>query len=278
MFLCLTLIFHRKDVETISIKILVATHKLATMPSDTTIYLPVLVGAQKNWRSEMKYQRDDEGDNISSKNPNYNELTAIYWAWKNLDGEDAIGLVHYRRFLYSRNFFKKTVENVLNENDIKLLLKSYDIILPKKRNYYIETNYTHYVHAHEKEPLDETRRVIADCFPEYLSAFDTIMSRRGAHMFNMFIMKKKIFDNYCEWVFKILSNVENRIDISGYSQQEKRVFGYISELLLDVWIMKQQPDVNVKEVYWGMLGKKHTIKKIYYLIKRKFGSRTKTHF
>lgn len=276
MSLYLTLIFYREDVETINIKILVATHKIATMPKDTTIYLPVLVGAQKNWRSGMKYQRDDEGINISRKNPNYNELTAIYWAWKNLDREDAVGLVHYRRFLYSRNFFKKTIKNILNENDIKLLLNSYDIILPKKRNYYIETNYTHYVHAHEKKPLDETRKVIADFCPEYLSSFDTVMSRSSAHMFNMFVMKKKVFDNYCDWVFGILSNVENRIDISGYSQQEKRVFGYISELLLDVWIMKQQP--SIKEVYWGMLGKKHTIKKIYYFIKRKFGSRTITHF
>lgn len=78
------------------IQILVAAHKKFPMPTAAG-YLPVLVGAKKNYKADIPYQRDDEGDNISEKNPNYNELTAIYWAWKNLKDVDAVGLVHYRR-------------------------------------------------------------------------------------------------------------------------------------------------------------------------------------
>nr|WP_139588964.1 DUF4422 domain-containing protein [Levilactobacillus brevis] len=61
---------------------IVATHKVAPIPEEN-IYLPVFVGAEKNSANMVGYQRDDRGVNISFKNANYNELTAVYWAWKN---------------------------------------------------------------------------------------------------------------------------------------------------------------------------------------------------
>ena len=77
----------------VDIKILVATHKKYRMPEDN-IYLPIQVGAEG--KQSFGFQRDDAGENISSANPRMCELTAVYWAWKNLNA-DYIGLVHYRR-------------------------------------------------------------------------------------------------------------------------------------------------------------------------------------
>lgn len=255
---------------------MVAAHKEFQMPQNKELYFPILVGAIYNYKKGINYQRDDEGTNISKKNPNYNELTAIYWAWKNLKNVDAIGLVHYRRY-FIKGWHFSNLDNVIDEEDVAKLLSKYDVILPKKRHYYIETIYSHYVHSHHKEPLDETRRIIIKLYPSYLSSFDKVMSRRSAHMFNMFIMKKDYFDEYCEWLFNILGDVENSIDINGYSEQEKRVFGYLSEMLMDVWIEKN--NIKFIENKWGMLGSQHLISKGCFFVLRKFGiKKNKTHF
>lgn len=252
-----------------------ATHKITAMPQNRDLYMPILVGATKNFREGITFQRDDEGVNISKKNPSYNELTAIYWAWKNLKNVDAIGLVHYRRYFIKRWHFSK-IDNVIDEKDVAKLLSKYDVILPKKRHYYIETIYSHYFHSHHKEPLDETRRIIIKLYPSYLSSFDKVMSRRSAHMFNMFIMKKKYFNSYCKWLFDILEHVENSIDINDYSEQEKRVFGYLSEMLMDVWI--DDNNIHFIENKWGMIGSQHIMKRAYYLVLRRIGIKRNTHF
>ena len=73
------------------IKILVATHKKYWMPEDD-VYLPIHVG--RAGKADLGYVGDNTGDNISSKNTNYCELTGLYWAWKNLKC-DYIGSVSY---------------------------------------------------------------------------------------------------------------------------------------------------------------------------------------
>lgn len=253
-----------------------ATHKITAMPQNRDLYMPILVGATKNFREGITFQRDDEGNNISDKNSSYNELTALYWAWKNLNNVDIIGLVQYRRYFFKK-FRNRKLNNVLDKCDIIHLMKDSDVILPKMRHYYIETNYSHYIHAHHQVPLDETRRIIISLYPSYLVSFDKVMSKRSAHMFNMFIMKKKYFNEYCEWLFDILEHVENSIDINNYSKQERRVFGYLSELLTDVWIDKN--NISFVENKWGMIGPSHIIKRIFWFLMRKLNIKNnRTHF
>ena len=76
-----------------SYEIYVVSHKDIRMP-EGNIYIPVQVGPAKDDFSG--FVRDNTGENISEKNPNYCELTAQYWAWKNRKA-DVKGLVHYRR-------------------------------------------------------------------------------------------------------------------------------------------------------------------------------------
>ena len=221
------------------IKIIIASHKKYQKLAEN-IYLPVQVGAEGKEKIDG-YTQDNTGENISIKNPNYCELTGLYWAWKNLNAK-YIGLVHYRRyFTESKKILKEEDEKfkvVLTEKQIKEKLKNVDIILPKKRKYYIENLYSHYEHTMYIEPLAETQKIIKEKYPEYLEEFNKLHKRTSAHMFNMFIMKKEILNQYCEWLFDILFELEKRVDVSKFDNFHARFYGRISELLLDVWINK----------------------------------------
>lgn len=248
------------------IKILVATHKKYWMPKDD-VYLPVHVG--KEGKQDLGFIGDNTGDNISIKNPNYCELTAIYWAWKNLKA-DYTGLVHYRRYFTNHNYrnCEKKKLDILTKLDFENILKDVDIIVPDKRRYYIETNRTHYNHAHYKKDLDKVEEIIEELYPKYSSSFDKVMNRTWAHMFNMFVMRRDYFDEYCKWLFTVLFELENRIDISNYTTMEARVFGFISELLLDVWLETRQ--IKYKEINVSFMEKQNWLKKGGGFLKRKF--------
>lgn len=251
-------------------EIYIVSHKKVEMPKDK-IYVPVQVGKSK--QTFEGFLRDDTGDNISGKNPNYCELTAQYWAWKNRRA-DIKGLVHYRRYFSNgkKNFFKTSAEklnDVMNVHTLQACMEKYEMILPHKRNYYIETSWSHYEHAHHIEGLNVTRDVLQELYPEYVPIFDEVVERKAVHMFNMLIARGDIFDNYTEWLFEILPEVEKRVDISNYSEYEKRIFGFISEILLDVWVDKNKINYTEKPVMF--IGKQHWGKKIFSFLARKCG-------
>ena len=248
------------------IKIIIATHKTYWMPDDP-MYIPVHVGAEGKTDSfgvplDLGYVKDNTGDNISSKNVNYCELTGLYWAWKNLDAE-YIGLAHYRRhFSSSSNPFIDKKIRVINHLLLKKILEEagVDILLPNPRNYWIETNYSQYAHAHHAIDLDTTREIIAEKYPEYTSVWDSNMKCTTGHRFNMFIMKKEKFDEYCTWIFDVLFELERRLDISSYNRNDSRVFGFVSERLLDIWLgtkgyrYKNIPYVFMESQNWFIKG------------------------
>ena len=253
-------------------KILIATTKPYWMPKDE-LYIPVLAGSANNTQaqqvqsadkaqaqtqvqaaskaqtqpqnksdiltqaqSEMQdattqhFTCDDTGENISAKNARYCELTALYWGWKNIQS-DYLGLVHYRRH------FKGTgARGVLQENDLETLLEKAPVIVPKKRNYYIETVQSHYAHTFDGAHLEVLRSTLKEKCPEYISAFDELMQSKSAHIYNMFIMREDILDAYCNWLFDVLFACEEQIDFSNMSAFEQRVMGRLSERLLDTWL------------------------------------------
>lgn len=228
------------------VKIIVAAHKKYQMPEDD-LYLPLHVGAEG--KDDIGYTKDNTGNNISLKNPFFCELTGIYWAWKNLD-VDYIGLVHYRRYLTIAKKIPNTEDEkfkeVLNKEEINKLLEDTDIILPKKRKYYIETIYNHYKHTMYIEPLDITGEIIKERYPEYYPEFENLKKKTSMHAFNMFIMKKELLDKYCKWLFDILFELEKRVDNSQYDSFHARFYGRISERLFDVWLETNK--LSYKEV------------------------------
>ncbi|WP_302177478.1 DUF4422 domain-containing protein [Megamonas funiformis] len=135
-------------------------------------------------------------------------------------------------------------------------------------NYYIETVRSQYEHAHNKRDLGEVENIIKEKHPEYIKAFEKVMNSRKLYIYNMFAMKKSLFDEYCAWLFDILFTLENRIDISDYDKYNARVFGFLSERLFNVWLEKKS--LKVKTIDVVFLEKINWLKKIYKFMKRKY--------
>lgn len=226
-------------------KILVCAHRASWRPAEEP-YLPIHVGAALGGE-ELGIARDDEGDNISSRNPSFCELTALYWAWKNLHGAEYVGLCHYRRYF---DFHPDRIEprplivvhggrpdpTHIRLDDPREALGGADIVLARPTVYPYNL-WTDYCLCHVMEDLQTLERIVAERHPDYLNAFRQVV-RRNNHLshYNMFFCRRELFDAYCTWLFDILFEAERRIDITHYSPVQRRIFGYMSERLLNVWV------------------------------------------
>ncbi len=122
-----------------------------------------------------------------------------------------------------------------------------------------------YVHA---EDLDTTRAILAEKYPAYLPAFDRVMACSAGHRFNMFVIRKRYFDRWCAFLFDVPFELEQRLDISGYSPYDARVFGFVGERLLDVWLRTNRvryrdlPYVFMERQNWLTKGGRFVLRKL----------------
>lgn len=255
--------------ESSKIRIVVAAHKPYWMPSDP-MYVPVSVGAFDK-DSIPGFVPDSVGDNISKKNPRYCELTALYWAWKNIDA-DYIGLVHYRRY-----FAGHGERGILRSDEALRLISSDSVVLPRKRNYYIETVGSHYAHTFDATHIDVVRKALQELSPDVLEAFELHLNSRSGHIWNMNIMRRDILDKWCSWLFPLLREVEARIVFDGMTPFEARVVGRLSERLIDPWLLvnglkyTETDVIEMEKVNWLQKGSS-------FLAAKFFGRRYKESF
>lgn len=230
-----------------NIQILVAHHKPGYIVQDPH-YLPIHVG-KANSTTELGIQGDDTGENISALNPHFCELTAVYWAWKNLDPKVSyVGLCHYRRFFDFHAQSKPTYANhKVPENDLETFkvspshtlrkqLEEGHVILPKPHIHNIST-FLDYSLWHNSMDLRKLEEIIRIKTPEYTEAFKQVIFKNSTvYPFNMFVMPRKWFDRYCRWLFDILFELQQQIDISHYTSYQQRVFGFLSERMMLVFV------------------------------------------
>lgn len=193
-----------------------------------SIYKPLFVGAASS-EDTFDYLRDDTGDNISYKNCYYSELTGLYWIYKNVTDVDIVGTCHYRRYLTDGD------QNVLSEEKIISILSKYDIITSKC----LKLNNSYYYGFgvnHKPYYLDNLREVIALKFPDYLNDYDRMVNDKRTYFGNIMICQKELFCEYAKWLFLILFTLEERIVIEEKDSYHQRIFGFISEFLLYLWV------------------------------------------
>ncbi len=221
--------------------IYVVAHKEAKFPKQKC-YKPIQVGTKESF-TEI---RDNTKENIASKNPNFCELTAAYWIWKNDQTSEIVGLTHYRRYFF-KNAFTNKIKNVLDQEKIEKELETNDIIVPKKTRCLKYTVKQAYATTHHIKDFEECRKIIEEKYPSYLEAFDYVANHKNIYLCNIFITKKKQFDEYYKWLFDILFTLEERTDISNYSDYDKRIYGFLSERLFNVWL-KKNSHLTIKEI------------------------------
>lgn len=254
-----------------NIKILVSVFK-NTAENVGDFIVPVLSGAELYNDDFAVQYKDNTGDNISDKNESYCELTVQYWAWKNLDC-DVYGLMHHRRYfdfnskqVYSANnkklpkpykIFDLPDENTLkllyiDYNIISKLTDRYDIIAPVRENIF-ETVRKQY-NENDKNGFDDLKLmcdIIKEKYPKYLSSAYEYLDGHFAYFCNMFIMNKRIFQNYSEWLFDILKEFEIR---KPPELMQKRECGKIGERLFGIYMTYI---INNTNISWAELPRGH---------------------
>lgn len=205
------------------IKILVACHKADPNIRQDGIYMPIQVGKALHPEIDLGFQCDNTGDNISEKNGSYCELTALYWAWKNLKDVDYIGLAHYRRY------FDMSPKQVLDAYNKDSIIIANHRILPI-------SVYDELVHWTSLEDTTIFIDTIMTLYPDYSEDILSYYFRGNKFsQFNMMLMSKENYNLYCEFIFSVLIKTEQRIRLASYTRQ-RRVIGYLAESLLGLWI------------------------------------------
>ena len=197
--------------------------------------IPIHVGAagQDNMNAQIY---DNTGDNISQKNPNYCELTALYWQWKNVlnkvSDNDYYGLCQYRRMLD------------LSESDLtRLSANDIDVVLPFPLMY--EPN----IEAHRKRYIkdgdwDALKRAIEHQYPDKISKIKEILNQQSLYNYNVIIAKRKVLADYCQWLFGILAEVEE-LSVPKCSERADRYIGYMGETLETIYFMMNADRLNI---------------------------------
>ena len=226
----------------------VVTHK--KLPAEHVDNLPEgykVIHAGRAGKEDLGYTGDNTGDNISDLNPYLNEITALYWMWKNTS-HTVVGLSHYRRF------FSADGKNFLNAKEIFALLESYDII-------------TYNILIHRAPSAEILRDDICDrevasfaenivrknlmrAQPDYLDVFNFKMNSPTNFYFNMFVARRPVFDAYCEWLFSFMIDstreILNRTPLAELKPSERRLPGHFAERMMTVWLMKNR--LRIKEM------------------------------
>ncbi len=273
------------------IKILVSYHKPSVLLKNK-ILTPIHAGrsvAQKPTKDGFSDEKacswlqnnmigDDTGDNISGKNRSYNEVTSIYWAWKNreaLDNPLYIGFMHYRRqFIFDDSKLSRyentpwiapesaykihclsdgDMSELFSEEQIVNAVSEADVLVPKpwEPDITVFEQYARADRAHVLSDLELVLSVIDEKFPEYSESAKEYIYSRSFYLWNMFVMRWDVFDEYCKFLFGISREIEDKIDISDRSILKQRFYAYLAERITGIFItqLKKRGSVSIKEKY-----------------------------
>ncbi len=233
-------------------------HKPFNWPKKNYV-IPVHGGKQVS-KSNLPFAiGDNEGDNISSLNPFFCELTVMYAIWKNkLNRQPYWGLCHYRRYfclqIHWTRVKKKDIYYLPSTDDafnkifsgaferfVQKQLKENTIILC--RPFYINGGLTvkqHYVKEHDLEGWEAMERAIEELFPDYVSSLNAISIQTHFFCYNMMIAHEDVWNGYLEWLFKICFHIYEHYTFPENDAYQARMIGFLAERLHNIYFHHHQ--------------------------------------
>lgn len=247
--------------DSTSVKILVSCHKPFPIP-DSDIYLPVHVGSTNAAAAIPGMQPDDEGENISDRNFTFCELSAQYWAWKNLDA-DYVGQCHYRRYFCfgdaagERDDHAQIVVPHLSDETAHALSLDDGVLIsrevqgadittahwwdvrgvktPRGASRNVAEHMTSYG-LYSYDDLEVLKQIVRERQPEYLEDLESYLEGNQYLGYNCFVMRRAAFEELCSFEFDVLLEFDRRKDYGGLTRNQRRICGYLGEVLYSVFI------------------------------------------
>lgn len=229
--------YHKFDYLSPKIKILVGYIKPAFL-FKTEILTPVHLGkkvAKENskdgiisdndleWLSKNCITDDDFEGSISQFNRRVGFLTGIYKAWKifeDLNNPDYFGNFGYRRLLLPN--FLKDFEN-------------YDLILPKKKKLHPMSLKEQFINYHGKKLFEVLINVFQKKYSSQINDLENYLNGFEGYFDEIYVMKKDLFFDFCEWIFPLLFEFLNLPQII-LPNNDLRDIGFIIERLTGFYL------------------------------------------
>ncbi len=164
---------------------------------------------------------DFSGMNISEKNVQFCELTALYWMAYNAT-EDVVGLAHYRRHFLLPSDWTKRME--INE---------IDVILPTPL-YVGPSIAENYMKRHSTEEWSLALSYIRARSEEEYGAAQKFFAQTLYSPCNMFIMRREVLKDFADWLFPLLFSICDKVG-TKQDPYQNRYPGFLSERLLSFY-------------------------------------------
>lgn len=140
-------------------------------------------------------------------------------------------------------------KNIYSYDELKAMLQSADVVLPYVEYFLQNAKDELLISCCTEKIFAQLECIVKEKYPDYGNAFDEYFQQNSSTLFNMMFCKANLFDDYCRWLFDILFELEKVVDLSELNRYQQRLYGFLSERLLNVWIRKNRCKVkNVRVV------------------------------
>ena len=246
---------------------------------------PILAGVQNDGYNGII--SDASGDNISSLNPVYNEMTAVYWLWKHYDEigspEKIVFQQYRRRFAVNAEYnynecdllTEKELENIaLDTETIDSVFDGANYAAPYPLR--VKSVRKQYSAAHDPRDVELALTIISELTPEYAEAAKEYFEGDASYLYNMFAFDRETFFRYAEWMFTVLDEFVKRRTSEGRLFISERLTGVFFHKLTEegkrekrlpvLFVTGGKPKLGecVKALFAGSGGLKERIKPLVY--------------